>query len=66
MEYYSAVKRNTFESVRFSAVQSLSRVLLFTTPWTAAYQVPPSMGFSRQEYTRGGFVLMYGKTNTIL
>ena len=25
-------------------------VWLFTTPWTAAYQAPPSMGFSRQEY----------------
>ena len=30
-------------------VKSLSRVQLFTTPWTAAYQAPPSMGFSRQE-----------------
>ena len=28
----------------------LSRVRLFTTPWTAAHQVPLSMGFSRQEY----------------
>ena len=34
-------------------VKSLSRVLLFTTPWTAAYQVPPSMGFSKQEYWSG-------------
>ena len=25
----------------------------FTTPWTAAYQVPPSMGSSRQEYWSG-------------
>ena len=31
-------------------VKSLSRVLLFVTPWTIAYQAPPSMGFSRQEY----------------
>ena len=30
-------------------VKSLSRVWLFATPWTAAYQAPPSMGFSRQE-----------------
>ena len=30
--------------------KSLSRVWLFTTPWTVAYQAPPSMGFSRQEY----------------
>ena len=34
-------------------VQSLSRVRLFSTPWTAAYQAPPSMGFSRQEYWSG-------------
>ena len=31
-------------------VKSLSCVRLFATPWTAAYQVPPSMGVSRQEY----------------
>ena len=31
-------------------VKSHSRVQLFATPWTAAYQAPPSMGFSRQEY----------------
>ena len=31
-------------------VKSLSRVRLFETPWTAAHQAPPSMGFSRQEY----------------
>ena len=34
-------------------VKLLSRVWLFTTPWTAAYQAPPSMGFSRQEYWSG-------------
>ena len=28
----------------------LSRVRLFATPWTVAYQAPPSMGFFRQEY----------------
>ena len=28
-------------------------VRLFMTPWTAAYQAPPSMGFSRQEYWSG-------------
>ena len=33
--------------------KSLSRVWLFVTPWTAAHQAPPSMGFSRQEYWRG-------------
>ena len=34
-------------------VKSLSRVRHLATPWTAAYQAPPSMGFSRQEYWRG-------------
>ena len=34
-------------------VKSLSRVRLLTTPWTAAYQARPSMGFSRQEYRSG-------------
>ena len=33
-------------------MKSLSRVQLFT-PWTAAYETPPSMGFSRQEYWSG-------------
>ena len=35
-------------------VKWLSRVQLFVTPWTVAYQAPLSMGFSRQEY-RSGF-----------
>ena len=34
-------------------VKSLSRVRLFMTPWTAAHQSPPSVGFSRQEYWSG-------------
>ena len=34
-------------------VKSLSRVWLFATTWTAAYQAPPPMGFSRQEYWSG-------------
>ena len=34
-------------------VKSLSRVQLFATPWTAAYQAPLSMGFSRQENWSG-------------
>ena len=33
--------------------KSLSRVRLFATPWTEAYQDPPPMGFSRQEYWIG-------------
>ena len=34
-------------------VKLLNRVRLFATPWTVAYQTPPSMGFSRQEYWSG-------------
>ena len=30
-------------------MKSLSRIRLFATPWTVAYQAPPFMGFSRQE-----------------
>ena len=33
--------------------KSLSHVRLFATPWTIAYEAPPSMGFSRQEYWSG-------------
>ena len=33
--------------------KSLSRVRLLATTWAAAYQAPPSMGFSRQEYWSG-------------
>jgi len=34
-------------------VKSLSRAQLLATPWTAAFQAPPSIGFSRQEYWSG-------------
>jgi len=34
-------------------VKSLSCVQLLATPWTAAYQAPPSVGFSKQEYWSG-------------
>ena len=34
-------------------VKSLSGIQPSATPWTAAYQAPPSMGFSRQEYWSG-------------
>ena len=37
-------------SLCFLNLKLLSRVRLFATPWTVAYQVSPSMGFSRQEY----------------
>ena len=34
-------------------VKLLSHVRLFGTPWTVAYQAPPSMGFYRKEYWNG-------------
>ena len=37
----------------WSEVKLLSRVRLFETPWTVAYQAIPSMGFSRQQYWSG-------------
>ena len=37
----------------WAKVKAFSRVRLFATPWTVAYQSPPSMGFSRQEYWSG-------------
>ena len=47
-------------------VKSLSRVQLLATPWTAAYQSPPSMGFSRQEYWSGVPVpSLYTQQNTM-
>ena len=42
-------------------VKSLSHVRLFATPWTEAYQVPLSMGFSRQEYWSGLLLLKFCK-----
>ena len=52
-------------------VKSLSRVRLLGTSWTAAYQAPPSMGFSRQEYWSGVplpspmVTLGYGNFNSV-
>ena len=78
MEYYSAIKKSTYESVlmrwmklepiiqsevsqkekhRYSMLLLLlsrfSHDWLYVTPWTAAYQASPSMGFSRQEHWSG-------------
>ena len=50
-------------------VKSLSRLWLLATPWTAAHQAPPSMGFSRQEYWSGvplpSPTYLYGISNNI-
>ena len=44
------LKLRTLMCSKERKVKSLSRVRLFATPWTVAYQAPPSMGLSRQEY----------------
>ena len=47
---------SVFPSIRVFSNEStlrISRVQLLATPWTAAYQAPASMGFSRQEYWSG-------------
>ena len=45
--------RNVNLTIDKVKVKSLSCVRLFVTPWTVAYQAPPSMEFSRQEYWSG-------------
>ena len=40
-------------TLKVSEVKSLSRVQLFATLWTVAYQAPLSMGFSGQKYWSG-------------
>ena len=55
-----------FSKLTFSSVQSLSHVQLFATPWTAAYQAPPSMGFSRQEYWSGCHCFLMTNLDSIL
>ena len=42
-----------FPSCMFCVLSCFSCVQLLVTPWTAAHQIPPSMGFSRQEYWSG-------------
>ena len=44
---------NSYRDGNKVKVKSLSRVRLFVTLWIVAYQAPPPMGFSRQEYWSG-------------
>ena len=48
----TSVSATNWVKVKWSEVKLLSRVWLFATPWTSAYQAPP-MGFSTQEYWSG-------------
>ena len=45
--------KEQLNSIFHDLVKLLSRVRLFATQWTVAYQAPPSMEFSRQEYWSG-------------
>ena len=47
-------------------VKSLSHVRIFETPWTAAYQAPLSMGYSRQEYWSGMPLPSLGRQTSLL
>ena len=47
--WYNCLNGNEFEN----EVKSLSHVRLYATAWTVAYQAPPSMEFSKQEYWSG-------------
>ena len=46
-------------------VKLLSRVWLLVTPWTAGYQAPPSMGFSRQKYWMGCHCLLQSQSKAM-
>ena len=45
--------RKAMTNLATAAAKSLQSCLTLATPWTAAYQAPPSMGFSRQKYWSG-------------
>ena len=47
------MRKGRINSQTTKKVKSLSRVQHFVTPWTVAYQAPPSMEFSKQEYWSG-------------
>ena len=47
------MEENNTSKVICEWVKLLSRVWLFATPWTIAYQARPFMGFSRQDYQSG-------------
>ena len=49
---YKIINRKDY-SLTHMWLSHFSRVRLFATPWTVAYQASPSMGFSRQEYWSG-------------
>ena len=59
------IHTTTFWLKKSGEWKSLSHVRLFATPWTVAYQAPPSMGFSRQEYWSGWLPVPAGKADQV-
>ena len=53
IQYQNSLTRSFVRVLLLLLLSRFSRVRLLATPWTAAYQAPPSMGFSRQEYWSG-------------
>ena len=53
LQYYYILQYIIYLICYISEVKSLSHVQLFATPWTVAYQAPPSTEFSRQVYWSG-------------
>ena len=49
----SQKEKHQYSMLLLLLLSRFSRVRLFATPWTVAYQAPPSMGFSWQEYWSG-------------
>ena len=50
---YLLKKKKKIPLLPLLLLSRFSRVRLCATPWTAAYQAPPSLGFSRQEHWSG-------------
>ena len=44
---------DAFHTEKWLLLSHFSRVRLYVTPWTAAHQAPPSLGFSRKEHWSG-------------
>ena len=53
VSFHSNPKEGQCQKMFKVKVKLLSRVQLFATPWIAAHQAPPSLGFSRQEHWSG-------------
>ena len=52
-EFFSMCVHSPSPLLLLLLLSRFSRVRLCATPWTAAYQASPSMGFSRQEHWSG-------------